>query len=525
MIAVYVLVTFYDDAGIHYAGTICKVKAENFDPRFMKKVKSPSEYVYSKTEVDEMLLKKQDDLTAGTNIQISDEDVISATDTGDTVSVTQVQTTGTKIATVTVNAVDTDIYAPEGNPFIIAGAGGIEYIVYGQSFPNQIGFATAVEPSDLDAAIAAKRPVIIKFSDGIIALSNIYKDVDDKIKGSFVAGSNTSDGSTNTARLKILTFQMRTMNDKYVSMYVQDATPSGGGSSVSVTQVQSTGTKIATITVDGSGTDLYAPNGGGGSTDIIADEFDTEPVIVPSVYDKYDIVRVATGSPWNYYWSKNDNNSDEPGQSSKWQSSSAPVTIDTWGTSIPAYGIGKTSGDVYYVNTSASSEWVNPSQGQIPSAVKEAVWKDIWSEGTESYHQYAVGDYCIYEDELYKCNTATTGENWVAASWTQTQVMNEFDTSTVPSISFNTQTDILDVADQSLAVTGTLALGPVDLNLNSKTIRATIIEFSAGSGSMRIVYVSSDVTQLNAVDLQAVATPGGSAWNVTDVYSCQLNHV
>lgn len=378
MITVYVLVTFYDDAGIHYAGTICKVKAENFDPRFMKKVKSPSEYVYSKTEVDEMLLKKQDDLTAGTNITIDEDDVISATDTGDTVSVTQVQTTGTKIATVTVNSVDTDLYAPNGG-------------------------------------------------------------------------------------------------------------------------------------------------GGGGSTDIIADEFDTEPVIVPSVYNKYDIVRVATGSPWNYYWSKNDNNTDEPGQSSKWQSSSAPVTIDTWGTSIPAYGIGKTSGDVYYVNTSASSEWVNPSQGQIPSAVKEAVWKDIWSEGTESYHQYTVGDYCIYEDKLYKCTGSTTGESWDSTKWSETQVMDEIDTEAVPSISFNTQTDVLDVTDQSTAVTGTLALGPVDLNLHNKTIRATIIEFA--SGSMRLVYVSSDVTQLNAVDLQVAPTPGGSAWNVTDVYSCQLNHV
>ena len=42
--------------------------------------------------------------------------------------------------------------------------------------------------------------------------------------------------------------------------------PNGGGSTVSVTQVVSTGTKIATITVDGTGTDLYAPNGGGSGT-------------------------------------------------------------------------------------------------------------------------------------------------------------------------------------------------------------------------------------------------------------------
>ena len=34
----------------------------------------------------------------------------------------------------------------------------------------------------------------------------------------------------------------------------------GGGSTVSVTQIQTTGNKIATITVDGAGTDIYAPS-------------------------------------------------------------------------------------------------------------------------------------------------------------------------------------------------------------------------------------------------------------------------
>ena len=42
--------------------------------------------------------------------------------------------------------------------------------------------------------------------------------------------------------------------------------PAGGGSEVEVTQIQTTGTKIATITVDSVDTDLYAPNGGGASS-------------------------------------------------------------------------------------------------------------------------------------------------------------------------------------------------------------------------------------------------------------------
>lgn len=46
---------------------------------------------------------------------------------------------------------------------------------------------------------------------------------------------------------------------------IDELAQGGGGSTVEVTQVQTTGTKIATITVDSVGTDLYAPNGGGGS--------------------------------------------------------------------------------------------------------------------------------------------------------------------------------------------------------------------------------------------------------------------
>lgn len=46
----------------------------------------------------------------------------------------------------------------------------------------------------------------------------------------------------------------------------------GGGSTVEVTQIVSSGTKIATITVDDVGTDLYAPNGGSSSVDYSTDE-------------------------------------------------------------------------------------------------------------------------------------------------------------------------------------------------------------------------------------------------------------
>lgn len=39
---------------------------------------------------------------------------------------------------------------------------------------------------------------------------------------------------------------------------------------------------------------------------------------------------------------------------------------------------------------------------------------------------YAVGDYCVYNSQLYKCVTAiTTAEEWTAAHWTAVNVMDE----------------------------------------------------------------------------------------------------
>lgn len=55
----------------------------------------------------------------------------------------------------------------------------------------------------------------------------------------------------------------------YWQLFAADGEGGGGGSNVVVTPIVTTGTKIATITVDGTGSDLYAPNGGSGTvTDV-----------------------------------------------------------------------------------------------------------------------------------------------------------------------------------------------------------------------------------------------------------------
>lgn len=176
----------------------------------------------------------------------------------------------------------------------------------------------------------------------------------------------------------------------------------------------------------GSEGDIYqvgTSGGGGGGADltVIADEFDTTPIVVPSVYDEYDIV--TKSGTW--YWSQSGNNEDEPGVGTKWKASTVTVLSD-WGSSVPAYGIAQqNSPRTFYINTTSSSQWVSPGQGQIPAGVIEGVYKGAWSGGSSSYHEYDVGDYVIYNNSLYKCIGATTGQSWDSTKWSETQVMSE----------------------------------------------------------------------------------------------------
>lgn len=178
----------------------------------------------------------------------------------------------------------------------------------------------------------------------------------------------------------------------------------------------------------GSEGDVYqvgtSGGGGGGGADltVIADEFDNTPVVTPNKYDKYDIVRYGSGT---WYWSNTNDNTKEPGTGSEWISSTK-ADIGEYGSNIAPFGIGYYARTgTYYVNTSSSGQWVSPAQSQIPREVVEAVFKNYWSGDTTIYHNYSVGDYVFYNDLLYKCKAATTGETWDSTAWDEIQVMDE----------------------------------------------------------------------------------------------------
>lgn len=81
---------------------------------------------------------------------------------------------------------------------------------------------------------------------------------------------------------------------EYKNGHIREYTPT---SEVSVTQITSTGTKIATVTVDGTPTDLYAPSGGGGATYTA-----TSPISIDS---NNDISHADSGATAGTYGSYN----------------------------------------------------------------------------------------------------------------------------------------------------------------------------------------------------------------------------
>ena len=174
---------------------------------------------------------------------------------GSTVTVTQIQSTGNKIATIGVDGVNTDLYSPSGVSSVA--------VTQVQSTGTKIGTIN-VDGASTD--------LYAPNGGGASALNDLT-DV-------------TISSATNGQVLKYNGSNWVNSND------------STGVSSVTVTQVQTTGTKIATITVDSTSTDVYAPSGGGGSSsaDQVSYDNTTSGLTATNVQDAIDEVVTDLGS-------------------------------------------------------------------------------------------------------------------------------------------------------------------------------------------------------------------------------------
>ena len=74
--------------------------------------------------------------------------------------------------------------------------------------------------------------------------------------------------------------------------------------------------------------------------------------------------------------------------------------------------------------TKAGTGALDAAQGK---ALKDLV-ESVLGQQADAYNKktYAVGDYCIYENALYKCSTAiSSAEEWTAGHWTKTTIAAE----------------------------------------------------------------------------------------------------
>lgn len=71
--------------------------------------------------------------------------------------------------------------------------------------------------------------------------------------------------------------------------------------------------------------------------------------------------------------------------------------------------------------------WQNGITPINETNMNKLVQEDMITDVYSSSSTYAVGDYCIYENTLYKCTTAiTTAETWNSAHWTAVSISYEF---------------------------------------------------------------------------------------------------
>lgn len=211
------------------------------------------------------------------------------------------------------------------------------------------------------------------YTSGVLSL-NVNSTGDKQI---YVDGAKTS--TTNT----LLWDAGETLTFVYSGSYyyfVGRSKASGGGSTVAVTQVQTSGTEIARISVDGTSTSIYAPSGGGSASyttttatlTVAGWSNNTQTVSVSSVTATSDIIIAAAPANISAYAAAGIYCSAQAAGSLTFTCSSAPtnaITVNLMifegGSSIVRYGIAKTG-------AKASSVYIMDSSSVTGAIISEA---------------------------------------------------------------------------------------------------------------------------------------------------------
>jgi len=181
-------------------------------------------------------------------------DIYAPQSGGDSVSWSQLVQSGTKIAEIDINGTTTDVYAPIGGTVTDVTVNGTSVVTSGVA-----AVIVPTKTSDLvnDSNFVSDASYVHTDNNFTTAeqtkLSGIESGAEVNVQSDWSQSDNTADDYIK--------------NKPTIPTKTSDLVNDSGfldSSDITVTQIQTTGTKIATIDVDGTSTDLYAPSGGGG---------------------------------------------------------------------------------------------------------------------------------------------------------------------------------------------------------------------------------------------------------------------
>ena len=254
---------------------------------------------------------------------------------GDSVEFTQVLSSGVKIGTITIDGTDYDIYAPQG------GGGGFE--------PNGDSYRIVSSKDGSDTVLNLEY-----YEDGSqSAVEMKMCEAGSSFTQDFHNLHLVSNGTTVLVSSKIDSIRFNNdifnENDEIFSVTIGSATATysdieegtytpGGGSTVSWTQTQQSGTKIAEISIDGVPQNVYIPTP---PAQVIANPSGTPTDELNTIQIGNDIYEIPQGGSGSASW-KDVTGTLTAGQTSITLSSSYILTTSTLDFYTDKFGVSPT---------------------------------------------------------------------------------------------------------------------------------------------------------------------------------------